>query len=243
MKSGTTLGEKKPYLYEGVVIGGNPQHVNVPEKLGGSLSATEMPFARTSRSQGDATRPRHAHRQSLPLCCMCNSHVAHDCRLGDNVILTNNVMLAGHVTIGSRALPLPAERACTNSAALGTWRWSAVSPTSRVPPFVTIDGQSSYVVGLNQVGLKPTDLRQVHRAVERSLSRDLPQRPRLEGSAGRAPAAIPGRRSCRVLPSLTKRGIIPERRMPPGSTIRIHTVEEKAVEEKPEEDTRRAKAG
>jgi UDP-N-acetylglucosamine acyltransferase len=28
------------------------------------------------------------------------SHVAHDCHVGSNVILSNNVMLAGHVTIG-----------------------------------------------------------------------------------------------------------------------------------------------
>jgi len=27
---------------------------------------------------------------------LTQSHVAHDCRVGDNVILTNNVMLAGH---------------------------------------------------------------------------------------------------------------------------------------------------
>ena len=34
---------------------------------------------------------------------MCNAHVAHDGHLGDHVILTNNVMLAGHVSVGSRA--------------------------------------------------------------------------------------------------------------------------------------------
>ena len=41
------------------------------------------------------------------------------------------------------------------------------------------------------------------------------------------------------LPFLTssKRGIVPERRMPPGATIRIHPVEEQ------EEESRRAKAG
>ena len=37
--------------------------------------------------------------------------------------------------------------------------------------------------------------------------------------------------------SSSKRGIIPERRMPPGATIRIHAVEEQ------EEEGRRAKAG
>src|ERR1700739_3337715 len=31
---------------------------------------------------------------------LANAHVAHDCRIGDNVILSNNVMLAGHCQVG-----------------------------------------------------------------------------------------------------------------------------------------------
>ena len=31
---------------------------------------------------------------------LANAHVAHDCRLGDDIILSNNVMLAGHCQIG-----------------------------------------------------------------------------------------------------------------------------------------------
>jgi UDP-N-acetylglucosamine acyltransferase len=30
---------------------------------------------------------------------MANSHVAHECRLGDRIILANGVLLAGHVTV------------------------------------------------------------------------------------------------------------------------------------------------
>ena len=30
---------------------------------------------------------------------LVNSHVGHDCRLGDNIILSNNVMLGGHVEV------------------------------------------------------------------------------------------------------------------------------------------------
>lgn len=32
------------------------------------------------------------------------SHVAHDCRVGNNVVLSNNVMLAGHVVVGDRVI-------------------------------------------------------------------------------------------------------------------------------------------
>ena len=31
-------------------------------------------------------------------------HIAHDCVLGDNIIMANNASLAGHVTVGDRAI-------------------------------------------------------------------------------------------------------------------------------------------
>ena len=35
---------------------------------------------------------------------MMSSHVAHDCIIGDNVILVNNATLAGHVEVGDWAI-------------------------------------------------------------------------------------------------------------------------------------------
>ncbi len=35
---------------------------------------------------------------------MVGAHVAHDCQVGDNVILANNATLAGHVIVGSFAI-------------------------------------------------------------------------------------------------------------------------------------------
>jgi UDP-N-acetylglucosamine acyltransferase len=35
---------------------------------------------------------------------LANSHVGHDCRVGSNVVLSNNVMLAGHVTVNDFAI-------------------------------------------------------------------------------------------------------------------------------------------
>jgi UDP-N-acetylglucosamine acyltransferase len=34
---------------------------------------------------------------------LANSHVGHDCRIGNNVVCSNNVMLAGHLTVGDYA--------------------------------------------------------------------------------------------------------------------------------------------
>ena len=35
---------------------------------------------------------------------LANAHVAHDCRIGEGVILSNNVMLGGHCQIGDFAI-------------------------------------------------------------------------------------------------------------------------------------------
>ena len=35
---------------------------------------------------------------------MISSHVAHDCKIGNNVIIANNVPLGGHVTIEDSVL-------------------------------------------------------------------------------------------------------------------------------------------
>ena len=86
---------------------------------------------------------------------MVCSHVAHDCRLGNNVIVTNNGMLAGHVHVDDRAYI---------SGAAGVHQFCRVGTLAMVggqahivqdvPPYVTIDGLSSLVVGLNKIGLR-----------------------------------------------------------------------------------------
>ena len=86
---------------------------------------------------------------------MANAHVGHDCTIATNAILTNNVMLGGHVAVGPRAF-VSGGVAVHQFCRIGSL--AMVGGQARivkdVPPFVTIDGQSGYVVGLNQVGLK-----------------------------------------------------------------------------------------
>ena len=172
---------------------------------------------------------------------MCNAHVAHDCRLGDHVILTNNVMLAGHVTVGSRAF-LSGGAGVHQFCRVGTLAMvGGLAHISRdVPPFVTIDGQSSYVVGLNQIGLKRAGydaksiarLKEAYRVIYRSglMWKEILAALQQQFHDGAAAEFFPFLAS-------SKRGIIPERRMPPGATIRIHPVEDQ------EEESRRPRPG
>jgi UDP-N-acetylglucosamine acyltransferase len=89
-------------VHEGAILGGEPQDVAF---AGGE----------THLRIGDGNRIREGvtlHRSTAPggttvvgseCFLMAYAHVAHDDRIGDRVILANNVALAGHVEIADRA--------------------------------------------------------------------------------------------------------------------------------------------
>lgn len=82
------------------------------------------------------------------------SHVAHDCRLGNHIILSNNVMLAGHVTVGDRAI-LGGGSAVHQFTRIGRQAFigglSAVSYD--VIPYGMLNGNPGVLSGLNVVGM------------------------------------------------------------------------------------------
>ncbi len=82
------------------------------------------------------------------------SHVAHDCRLGDHIILSNNVMLAGHVTVEDRAI-LGGGSAVHQFTRIGKQAFigglSAVSYD--VIPYGMLNGNPGILGGLNVVGM------------------------------------------------------------------------------------------
>jgi len=86
---------------------------------------------------------------------MANAHVAHDCVLGNRVILANNVMLAGHVRVHDGAI-LNGGVGIHHFTTVGTFAYvGGLSRITRdVPPYTIVEGHPSRVRGLNLVGLK-----------------------------------------------------------------------------------------
>jgi len=86
---------------------------------------------------------------------MANAHVAHDCVLGNRVILANNVMLAGHVRVHDGAI-LNGGVGVHHFTTIGTLAYvGGLSRITRdVPPFTIVEGHPSRVRGLNLIGLK-----------------------------------------------------------------------------------------
>ncbi len=82
-------------------------------------------------------------------------HVAHDCELGDGVIVANNVVMGGHVSIGAGAV-IGGATALHQFVRIG--RAAMVGGASGVEadviPFGTVLGNRARLTGLNVVGLK-----------------------------------------------------------------------------------------
>lgn len=86
---------------------------------------------------------------------MACAHVAHDCVLEDEIILGNNVLLAGHVRIESQAI-IAGGTAINHFVTIGTM--AMVGGMARVvqdlPPFMIAEGAPARARGVNVIGLR-----------------------------------------------------------------------------------------
>lgn len=108
---------------------------------------------------------------------MANTHVAHDCRLGDHIIMANGSMLGGHVHIHDHA-SLSGTVCVHHFATIGSFAF--IGGLSRVlhdvPPYMLVEGNPARPRCINIVALKrndfPTDvinsLAEAHRLIYRA---------------------------------------------------------------------------
>ena len=82
-------------------------------------------------------------------------HIAHDCRLGDNIIMANNASLAGHVTVGDWAV-LSGYSLIHQFCNVGEHSFTSFASyvNQSIPPYVTVSGEKARVKGVNSEGLK-----------------------------------------------------------------------------------------
>ena len=86
---------------------------------------------------------------------MAYSHIAHDCKLGNGIIMANSATLGGHITVGDFAI-LGGIVGVHQFVRIGAYAMvggqSAISQD--IPPFVSASGNRAQLYGLNLVGLK-----------------------------------------------------------------------------------------
>lgn len=86
---------------------------------------------------------------------MATSHIAHDCVIGDHVILVNGVGLAGHIVVGDHAF-VGGMSAVHQFTMIGEHAFIAGGSLVRkdVPPYVKAARNPLSYAGINSVGLR-----------------------------------------------------------------------------------------
>ncbi len=138
----------------GTVLGGAPQDL----KYAGEATTVEIGNGTVIREYSTVNRGTSASfKTTVGSKCLLMSyvHLAHDCHIGDGVILANGVQLAGHVVIEDKAT-VSGLSAVHQFARIG--RYSFIGGMSRVskdiPPFLKAVGNPLKLYGLNSVGLQ-----------------------------------------------------------------------------------------
>ena len=150
--SGTRIG-KKCKIFHSAVLGTIPQDL----KFNGEMTTLEIgnnttirEFATLNRGTVDKWKTVVGNNCLL----MAYSHIAHDCCLGNNVIIANAVNMAGHVSIDDFAAvggicPVHQFVRIGKHAFIG----GGLRVAKDVPPFVLAMGEPLRYAGLNRVGL------------------------------------------------------------------------------------------
>jgi|SoiMethySBSTD1v2_1073268.scaffolds.fasta_scaffold29999_2 UDP-N-acetylglucosamine acyltransferase len=138
----------------GTVLGGDPQDL----KFKGEETWVEIGEGTRIREYSTINRgTAQSFKTTVGKGCFLMSyvHLAHDCHVGDGVIISNGTQLAGHVTVEDRAI-LSGLSAVHQFVKIG--RHSFVGGCSRVakdvPPFIKAVGNPVKLYGLNSVGLQ-----------------------------------------------------------------------------------------
>lgn len=86
---------------------------------------------------------------------MAYSHVAHDCKLGNNIIMANSVALGGHIVIEDHAI-IGGIVAVHQFVRIGAYAivGGMTGVSMDIPPYVSASGSRAQLYGLNLVGLK-----------------------------------------------------------------------------------------
>jgi UDP-N-acetylglucosamine acyltransferase len=139
---------------DGSILGGDPQDL----KYRGEETWVEVGEGTIIREYSTINRATTAtFKTTVGAHCFIMSyvHLAHDCHVGDDVVIANATQCAGHVTIHDRAI-LSGLNAVHQFVTIGTYAF--VGGGSRVnqdiPPYVKAVGNPMELYGLNSIGLQ-----------------------------------------------------------------------------------------
>jgi len=139
----------------GAVLGGVPQDLKFKDGTPSGVRVGARTVIREYVTIHRATTPEAWTDIGRDCLIMAMSHVAHDCRIGDHVIVINYAGITGHCVVEDRATVggltgiIPFTR-------MGTYAYlgGCAKLTADLPPFMLADGAPATVRGVNVVGLR-----------------------------------------------------------------------------------------
>lgn len=153
IEGNTKIGRNNRFFH-GASIGTPPQDLKYHGEISGLVIGDNNTFrefvtVNTATGEGENTVVGSG------CLVMAYAHIAHNCAIGNEVILANSVNLAGHVTVDDYAI-IGGVTPVHQFVRIG--RYAFIGGGSRVerdvPPFMKIAGSPPRVYGINAVGLE-----------------------------------------------------------------------------------------
>lgn len=167
LKGDTYIGDNT-FIGSGSVIGEVPQVSGANDSVG-KVYIGKNNVIREYVTINCASFPDKATYLGEGNFLMACSHVAHDCRLANNIVLCNGALIAGHVEIADKVF-ISGNTAIHQFVRVG--RLAIVGGLSRInqdiPPFMMVIGDSRVwglnLVGLRRAGFSREEMRQIGKA-------------------------------------------------------------------------------
>jgi len=204
----------------GSILGGVPQDLKFKETTPSGVRIGAGTVLREHVTVHRATTPEGWTEIGREGLLMGLSHVAHDCRLGDHVIVINYAGITGHCQIGDRAtvggltgmVPFTRVGACAYIGGLA-------KVNADVPPYMLVDGQPATVravnvIGLRRAGMPPDERRALQDAYRLLFRSGLATARALERIRDEVPSAPPVTVLLEFIETATRHGICGAPRTP-----------------------------
>ncbi|MBI2206553.1 MAG: acyl-ACP--UDP-N-acetylglucosamine O-acyltransferase [Candidatus Rokubacteria bacterium] len=139
----------------GSVVGAPPQDLKYRKETFSGVRIGPRTVLREHVTINRATTPDAWTSIGSDCFIMTAAHVAHDCRLGDGVIVINTAGIAGHCDIADRAT-IGAYAGLHPFTRVGEYAYigGLSKITSDVPPYMIVDGNPATARGINVIGLR-----------------------------------------------------------------------------------------
>lgn len=149
----TTIG-RDCHLHHGAVVGSPPQDLKYTREPS-YLVIGDRTVLREYMTANLATEPGYTTRIGSDCLLMAYSHVAHNCQVGNRVVIANAVQMAGYVVVDDWAI-VGGGTVVHQFTRIG--RHSMIGGGSRIPqdvaPYVKLAGSPPRLAGINNIGLE-----------------------------------------------------------------------------------------